>query len=134
MKPKADLVEPVLLGAYFGVEILRGETTKDVASTVLNAADRAGNLFRKLQVLDTTLVGTVAFVRFRSDLTGAYALLRSLTSRGVIVEMGGAYITHLSNGRSGRIPTSTMCSAVKIGFGQVYAGTKIKRWRQQFAA
>lgn len=132
-RPKVD-VEPVVLSTYFAVQLLRGENSKDVAHVVLTSADAKGILFRKLQVLDLCSVGAFSFVRFRSDMNDAFEIVRTLTSRGIIVELGGAYTVQFPNGRQGKYPTSTMCSAPKVGFGQVYAGTRIKRWKQQFAA
>jgi hypothetical protein len=132
-RPKVD-VEPVTLNTHFAVQILRGESFKDVAHTVLMSADAKGVLFRKLQVLDLCSVGAFSFVRFRSDMADAFEVVRTLTNRGIIVELGGVYMVQFPSGRQGRYPTSTMCSAAKVGFGQVYAGTRIKRWKQQFAA
>lgn len=133
VRPKVDTT-PVHLSTYFAVQLLRGESYKDVANAVLTAADAKGVLFYKLQVLDITVVGATAFVRFRADMPDAFAVVRNMTTRGIIVMLGGTYIVQFPGGKQGKYPTSTMCSAPKVGFGQVYAGTKIKRWKHQFAA
>jgi hypothetical protein len=57
-----------------------------------------------------------------------------LADRGNILDIMGTYNVRFPNGRTGKYPASTMCAAPKIGFGQTYAGTRIKRWKQQFAA
>lgn len=133
-RPKVD-VEPVYLNTYFALQILRGESYKQVAQVVLTEAKAKGVLFRKLQVMDIVSVSTTAFVRFRSDMPDALAVLKSLQNRALIaVGYGGIYMVTFTNGRSGRFPMSTMCSSPKIGFGHTYAGTKIKKWQDQFAA
>jgi hypothetical protein len=131
--PKVD-VELVRLNTYFAVQLLKGEAFKQVCQMVLTAADAQGVLFRKLQVLDITVVGNAAFVRFRSDMQDCRKVLNSLEDRANIMESGGSYSVWFPNGRTGKFPVSTMCCAPKIGFGQTYAGTRIKRWKQQFAA
>jgi hypothetical protein len=125
---------PVHLNTYFAVQLLRGESPKLAAGAVLTCAHSKGVLFRKLQVLDITLVGARPFVRFRSDMPTAYDVIRTMTGRAIIAEVGGAYMVQFEDGRSGKYPASSMCSPPKVGFGQVYAGTKIKRWKEQFAA
>lgn len=131
--PKVD-TEPVVLGAYFAVQILRGESVGAVANAVLTAADASGILFRKLQVMDIMAVGATPFVRFRSDITGLDKVLGSLPARSLISsDSSGAYIVSFQDGRRGKYPTATMNSSPKLGFGQTFAGTRIARWSQQFA-
>lgn len=131
--PKVD-AEPVVLGSYFAVQILRGESYRDVANAVLTAAESKGILFRKLQVMDIMAVGTTAFVRFRSDISGLDQVLTTLANRSrVAADQTGAYIVSFQDGRKGKYPTTTMNSSPKLGFGQTFAGTRIARWKQQFA-
>jgi len=133
-RPKVD-VEPVHLSTYFAVQLLRGESHKQVANVILTEAEAKGILFRKLQVLDIVSVGTTSFVRFRGDLPDAFAVLKALRDRALIVpDSVGAYTVTFPNGRSGKFPGSSMCSSPKMGFGHTYAGTRIKKWKQQFAA
>lgn len=132
--PKVD-VEPVVLSTYFSVQILRGESYKDVAHAFLDTADRLGLLFRKLQVMDIMTVGTTPFVRFRTDLTSVDPVIKEMVNRGsVTVDPAGGYVAKFLGGRSGKYPTSTMCLQPKLGFGQILMGTRLKRWKQQFVS
>jgi len=133
--PKVD-VAPTHLSTYFAVQMLPREAVRDVAQVLLNEADSKGILFRKLQALDTVAVGTTLFARFRADFTDTegYTIMRALKGRGTIAQVYGSYTVQLTNGRSGKYPTATMCATAKAGFGQVFAGTRIKRWKQQFVA
>lgn len=132
-KPKVD-VEPNVLGTYFAAQLLRCEHIKDVANAVMQAAEARGALFRKLQVMDFVSVGTTTFVRFRSDLANPGAVLTHL-NRGFIAFSDGAYRITFADGRQGvKFPTTIMCSVQKVGFGQTFAGPKVKRWAQQFAS
>jgi len=100
----------------------------------MQAAETRGALFRKLQVMDLVSVGTVTFVRFRSDLANPGAVLTNL-NRGFISFLDGNYRITFADGRQGvKFPTTIMCSVQKVGFGQTFAGPKIKRWAQQFAS
>jgi hypothetical protein len=129
--PKVD-VEPVNLANYFAVQILRGESVKDVAYAVIKAAEAEGFLFRKLQVLDCISVGTASFARFRSDL-GDLASILNASNRGYIAFDDGCYRVSLPGHRPGlKYPTTVLCSVGKSGFGQIYAGPKVARWAQQF--
>jgi transcriptional regulator with XRE-family HTH domain len=128
--PKVD-AEPVTMANYFAVQILRGESVKDVAYDLMKAAEGAGELFRKLQILDCISVGTTAFARFRSDL-GDVASVLSASGRGFIAFSDGCYRATFTDGRQVKYPTTVMCSVQKSGFGQSYAGPKIIRWAQQF--
>jgi len=131
--PKVD-AEPSVLGTYFAVQLLRCEHIKEVANAVMQAAETRGALFRKLQVMDLVSVGTVTFVRFRSDLANPGAVLTNL-NRGFISFLDGNYRITFADGRQGvKFPTTIMCSVQKVGFGQTFAGPKIKRWAQQFAS
>lgn len=128
--PKVD-VEPVVMANYFAVQILRGESVKDVAYAVMMAAEGERVLFRKLQILDCISVGTTPFARFRSDLG---ELPMSLSAeRGVISFVDGCYRVSFTDGRQVKYPTTVICSVQKAGFGAVYAGPKIQRWAQQFS-
>lgn len=127
--PKVD-AEPVTMGSYFAVQILKGESVKDVAYAVMEMAESAKALFRKLQILDCITVGTTPFARFRSDLGDPVAVLKG-SNRGCIAFVDGAYRV-LFDGRQVKHPTAVMLSAHRAGFGQIYAGPKIARWRAQF--
>lgn len=134
LSPKVD-VEPVVLGTYFSLQLLRGESYKDVAHAFLDAAEKLGALFRKLQVMDLMTVGTTTFVRFRTDLTPIEPILSVMSNRGTVsADVTGGYTVKFLGGRSGKYPTSTMCLQPKLGFGQILMGTRLKRWRQQFVS
>lgn len=131
--PKVD-VEPNAMVTYFAAQLLRCEHIKDVANAVMQAAETRGVLFRKLQVMDFVSVGTSSFVRFRSDLPDPAAVLTNL-NRGFISFSDGNYRITFADGRQGvKFPTTIMCSVQKVGYGQTFAGPKIKRWAQQFAS
>ena len=129
--PKVD-TEPVTMAHYFAVQILRGESVKDVAYALMKAAEGASVLFRKLQILDCISVGTTAFARFRSDLSDVEAILKD-SDRGYISFSEGCYRVTFTDGRQVKYPTTVICSVQKAGFGQTYAGPKIARWAHQFA-
>jgi hypothetical protein len=131
--PKVD-VEPVVLGSYFAIQILRGESYRDVVKAFLFAAEESGVLFRKLQVMDIMAIGTTAFVRIRSDVADLSKVLEKMTNRSrVSADSTGSYVVNFQDGRSGKYPTTTMNSSHKLGFGQTFVGTRIQRWKQQFA-
>lgn len=122
------------MGTYFAAQLLRCEHIKDVANAIMQVAEARGVLFRKLQVLDLISVGTTSFVRFRTDLADPAAVLTGL-NRGFISFSEGNYRITFADGRQGvRFPTTSMLSVQKSGFGQTYAGPKVKRWAQQFAS
>lgn len=120
--------------SYFAVQIFGFENFKAVVKVVLEAASKQGLLFRKLQVLDVTSIGAFKFIRFRADLQDINSLANGLIDRGVIFQNGGTYFVHFVDGRNGKVPASTMCAVSKVGFGQTFVGTRIKRWKAQFAA
>lgn len=128
--PKVD-VAPVVLGTYFAIQPLRGENYKQLSAMIMEAADKKGILFRKLQVLDTITVGAFSFIRFRSDTIDIWEIVKGW-DRGVILPSLDGFQVILKGGKTGKFPAATMCTGPKIGFGQIYAGTRIKRWKQQF--
>lgn len=131
--PKVN-AEPVSLSTYFSVQILRGENFREVVEAVLTAADSLKVLFRQLQVLEVSTVGTTPFLRLRTDCTEIQRVLEAMAERSHIsVDVSTAnYVVKFTSGRTGKYPTSTMCTPPKLGFGQVFAGTRIQRWKQQF--
>lgn len=133
--PKVD-VEPVVLGTYLAIQMLRGENYKFVVERVLAEADILNILFRKIQVLEIITVGTGTFVRLRMDLPSPHLLLAAMlkSGRATIDMANGTGFISFPGGRHGKYPTSSLCAMPKIGFGQIYAGTRIKRWKAQFAA
>jgi hypothetical protein len=134
IRPKVD-VGPSFLNTYFAVQLLRGEDYAQVAFLVLNEAQKLGVLFRKLQVLDVASVGGSMFVRFRSDVDDAHKVVCGLLERAIITQgVDGGYYANYPSGRTGKYPTSAMCVGPKVGFGRMFVGTRIRRWRQQFAA
>ena len=122
------------LATYFAIQLLRGENHKILAQDVLEAASKQGVLFRKLQALDTVTLGTMSLLRFRSDIPDAYPVVKRLKGRGIAYQDKGQYVVQFPNGKVGKFPTMTMCSAPKLGEGHIYVGTRIRRWRQQFEA
>jgi hypothetical protein len=133
--PKVE-VESVDYSTHFAVQLNRGENYKNVVAQVLNEANKLGILFRKIQVLDVTSIGTSNFVRLRSDLPNAHTIVARFLQEGraVVSQVGGQYLLRFPNGRNGKVPSTTMCAANRPGFGQTYVGTKIKRWKAQFEA
>jgi len=130
--PFSKVVVEAAPWVYFAIESLRGENFKHVTQIVLEAADKRGILFRRLQVLDIISVGAKAFVRFRADMANLQPVVNQLKDRGVIHEFGGGYVVHLVDGRKAKFSMAIMCSVPKAGFGQLFVGTRIKRWKQQF--
>lgn len=130
---KVDPVK-VHLVTYFAVQLLRGEHVKDVLKIVLEEADKKGVLFRKIQILDITPLGVTPFVRFRSDVEDAHLVVQDLVDRAIVTQSHEGFQAYFPSGRSGKFPTSSMCLGPKMGYGQTYAGTRIKRWKKQFAA
>jgi hypothetical protein len=131
--PKVDTVK-VHLSTYFAVQLLRGENVRDVLKIVMDLADKKKNLFRKIQILDITPIGGVSVVRFRSDMEDAHSVVKDLKDRVLVTSGIGGYQALFPTGRVGKFPASIMCVGPKMGYGQTYAGTRIKRWKQQFAA
>jgi hypothetical protein len=131
VKPKVTM-SSVQLGTYFAIQLLQGENYMDVAYAVTAAADSAGILFRKLQVLDLPTFGTTNFVRFRSDIEDIRAVIKSLGRESYIIQESSAFIARLPNGRKGKYSTSAMLAAPRMGLGQVFFGTRVKRWEHQF--
>lgn len=128
--PKPDAEQPVLRN--FAVQALRGESYREVAQVVLQTAESRKELFRKLEVMGIMTVGTAAFVRFRADVADVHRVCKGLERRAYIVEVGGTYTVSFVDGRTGKVPATTMCLGPQVGFGMSYAGPKIVRWKQQF--
>jgi len=131
--PKVDPVK-VHLSTYFAVQLLRCEKAIDVLRLVLEDADKKGILFRKIQVLDITSVGGTSFVRFRSDVSDAHTIVKDFPDRAIITQSLEGYRAWFPSGKTGKFPASSMCVGPKMGYGQTYVGTRVKRWKQQFAA
>lgn len=132
--PKVDVV-PVKLKTYFAVQKLGGEHYLNVVEAVLDSAHAQGILFRKIQVMDLSSVGGASFVRFRSDLEDALPVLQPLLEKRAVIalEPGTSnFKAVFPTGRTGNFPISTMLMGPKMGYGQVYVGTKIRRWKEQF--
>lgn len=129
--PKLD-TEPVVLSSNFAVQLLPRESYRDVAKLVLATADEAKVLFRKLEVMELMTVGTTTFVRFRSDLRDVGRVCERLAGRSYVAERAGAYVVHFIDGRAGRLPATSMCLGAKAGFGVVFTGPRIAKWKAQF--
>jgi len=121
-----------VLDTYFAVQLLPRESYKEVVQIVLTTANAEKILFRKIQVLDISSIGTTNFVRFRSDVQNVKIILERLKERASIVQVDGSFMIQFPDGRSGKCPAALMCATPKIGFGQTFVGTKIARWRHQF--
>jgi len=121
------------LNTYFAVQMMRWEHYKEVVQVVLMAAAANKILFRKIQVLDVSTVGATSFVRFRSDVEDASAIVKSLEKRAFIIKENDAFMIHFPDDRvGGKYPTFSMCSTPKVGFGHTFVGTKVARWKNQF--
>jgi len=142
-KPKPEVIAKPILGSYtsvkntetlvfFAVQLLRRENYKDVTQAVLVAAKNANILFQHIQVLDIPVIGSTAFVRFRADIKDVVAVMKRLKDRAFIIANSTAFTLYFPDGRTGKPPASLMCAVPKLGFGQIYAGTQIKRWEYQF--
>jgi len=130
--PKVD-AEPVVLATYFALQAMRGESYTHVAKAVMEASEKAGVLFRKLQVMDVTSIGGTQFIRFRSDLTQAQEVLQTMPERAhVVSDASGNYVVRFASGRTGKYPSSLMNTPPKLGLGRVLAGTRIRNWGRQF--
>lgn len=127
--PEPEQPAPVV---YFAVQVLKSENFRDVALAVLTAAEKKKVLFRTLEPLGVTTVGTTPFIRFRGDVPDAFKICKSLGGRSFIAESGGIYTVYFVDGRTGRIPTSSICIGPSVGFGTAFAGTKVVRWKRQF--
>jgi hypothetical protein len=127
----------ISLNTYFAVQLLRGEHPLKLAEAICTAAQTAGTLFRRLEVLDTVLVAGQEFLRCRSDVLNPYPMLEGLAlqRRGyVAARSGGEYAAKLVGGREGVVPGTTMHSVPRAGFKGTFRGPKIRHWERQFLA
>lgn len=125
------------LNTYFAVQVLSSENTHAVAGAICKAAQEAGTLFRRLEVLDTIQVAAKTFVRCRSDIVNPYLMLDALHAkkRGyVAVTARGQYNVKMADGRMGAVPGTVMHTVPRSGCGAMYRGPKIKLWERQFMA
>ena len=120
---------------YFAVGYNQGETPHEVAKLVLMTAKETNSSFRGLEIMDTLTVGVSNFVRFRTDLTEADKLLNKLAENRSVVRHGiGNFVLSMPNGRKGSIPSARMFAAPIASIRQVYRGTAMKLWEEQFGA
>jgi len=133
LMPKVDAV-PVHTNTFFGIQILRTDRSyRELAKLVCELAAQEGFLFRKLQVLDVTPVGSTSLVRFRTDLQDVEAILGLITGRAVAFsDPNGVYQVKFPNGKIGKLASAIMCTPAQPGFGDWYVGPKIKDWETQF--
>lgn len=135
-KRKPEKKKPEPTGeTWFGVAHVWGSVS-DLAELVLKAAKAEKILFRKLDCLGTFAVGRYTFVRMRADAPNLDKVFRRLRIDGMsLVEPTlGGYLVVLPDGRSGRVPASTIHTVTQMARATSYLGTKIKRWEQQFKA
>ena len=133
VSPKVNTVK-VQLGTYFAVQRLGRDNYKNVSEAVLEAAYLHKILFRKLQILELMSVGATSFFRFRSDVEDVSLIIEELLKERAVISQGldGGYKARFPNGKTGKVSTALMCLEPKGGYGQTYAGTRIRRWRDQF--
>jgi hypothetical protein len=138
-----DMVTPIPppldepLKTYLAVQLKPREVSIHVVKAVMGAAKDLGILFRRLEVLDTMTMGTLSFVRMRTEMLAPYTILDRLYSdgRSVISSMnGGEYMARLLGGRVGKVNNLVMHATPKLGQAKMYRGTKIKHWERQFEA
>ena len=125
------------LKTYFAAQLRPGEQPIHVVAALMKAAKEAKILFRHLELLDVVTIGTVSYVRMRSEIVNPYPILDLLygTGRGVVSSMqGGEYVARLPGGRMGRVSGLVMHATAKLGQTKMFRGTKFKHWDRQFAA
>ncbi len=126
------------LNTYFAVQLKPREQAIHVVEAIMKVAVDAGILFRRLEVLDTVTIGTMAFVRVRSEIVNPFPILDRLYSaegRAVVsAAKGGEYSARMQGGRIGRVTHLLMHATAKLGQTRMFRGTKFKHWDRQFAA
>ena len=128
------ILEPQL-NCYFAVQMLRGESVKQVAGAICQAGSDQMTLFRRLEVLDVIQIASYPFLRCRSDIIDNRLVLETLAAqqRGyVTADAGGRYTVRLSDGRVGPVTGMTMHTTSKPGHQRMFKGPKIKLWSRQF--
>jgi hypothetical protein len=124
------------LKTYFAVQIRPSETPINVVSAIMVTAKSLGILFRRLEVLDTMTLGSVAYVRMRTELTNPCPILEKLFSEGrsTVSATQGGYTACLPGGRFGKVPQLTMHAIPKLGQSRMFRGPKYRFWERQFEA
>lgn len=125
------------LKTYFAAQLKPGEQPIRVVAAVMKAAKAGAILFRRLELLDTVSIGTLSFVRMRSEMVNPYPILDVLYNEGRAVVssiQGGEYIVRLPGGRMGKITNLLMHATAKLGQTRMFRGTKFKYWDRQFEA
>lgn len=119
---------------YFGVQLQPSEAAPAVVKLVLETAAGLGVEIKRLEAMGTLDVGARVFVRFRTELENALPVLeRLLTGGRAVIRMNGTQFTlHLPGGRSAAVPQVRMLAVALPDSHQVYAGTVIEHWRDQF--
>lgn len=118
---------------YFAVQIHKQETTHEVAKIILDAAEAQGLKFTKLEVLENMPLGTMTFVRFRTDLQTVGTMLAAVQAqgRGVVWAPTGEFQAKLLDGKVVPIPMVKMLVARTLPL-RIYRGTKMTAWQAQF--
>ena len=133
LKPKVPKAEPEGV-TWFALHQIR-ETTEGMAELLLKTAASEGVLFRQLDALGTFTIGRYTFVRMRADTLKLPRVLKRLwreDRRSSVVAGPGGYLVTLPDGRTGKVPATTLHTLPPMGQTQQFKGTKIKRWELQF--
>jgi hypothetical protein len=122
---------------HFAVQRRGPETSHEIAEIILRAAKTDGVLFRHLEAFGLVSIGSMNFVRFRSE--GAEVARTVLTgighsqNRAVIGPSApGEYLVWVPGGRSAKVSNLLMHQVARPGETKLYMGTRIKRWEEQF--
>ncbi len=132
--PTTEANNALPLNNYFAVQFFSGETEKTAIEPVFHASSKIRKFFRRLEVLDTFSVGSVRFLRCRTDRSDMADILLEvqLQGRGIVSLTNGAYVASIG-GRTGSVSSTGMHLEVKNeNLRRMYKGTKIIGWEMQF--
>ncbi len=113
------------------------ETPHDVIQTILQKAALVGLKFERLDYLDTLVMGSTTFIRFRADTLDQWKVLNPLYSEGRSVigygqhpDKSMGFVIKLAGGRMGKTNFTTMQAEPKAL--RTYLGTQNDHWARQF--
>jgi hypothetical protein len=116
----------------FAVQILRGESPRDVVELVLRKAEEQGASCKTLELLDPIEVGSRRYARVRADFARVDDVLESLYSstRGVILTAHAGGHPIKTAGRTGVIPFGKIQIVPRETIA--FRGNALPYWERQF--
>lgn len=118
---------------FAAIELKAQEDIHAGVEIFFRLASGLGLVFTSLEPFGTTKVGSMTFLRFRTDCPNLDLLVPSLQgeNRGVILPAQTGYVLYTQTTK-GTVAVITMQSTKPPGLHRKYRGTASKFWERQF--